>query len=143
MRLNIAQQYGRQVDIPCEIHLGEWLPDPEPTVYYKDFGVERLFVLFHREDYSELPAPIRWMDEHPFDLEGAIIGPDGSLSIFHHKVKEIRSRARTIWVEKGGHGIQFAPLSGNFLWLTDYRLIEITDSLVETWRADYQPVLNR
>jgi len=41
----IVQGYRRQWDIPCEIHLGDFLPDPKPTVYYRDIGEFVLYCL--------------------------------------------------------------------------------------------------
>jgi len=143
--LHIVQGYLRQWDIPCKIHLGEFLPDPEPTVYHRKVGDFSLYCLFHWRDWSTWPAIIKPLDEHPFDFEGALIGPNWSAAVFHHEIKFINQQAQTIHVEPAGHGIDFYSRPGVFLWLPfgDYKLIEITNDMVDVWTREFQPIFNR
>lgn len=142
---HIAQGYLRQWDIPVEIHLGEFLPDPRPAVYYRQIGVFTLYCLWHWRDWSTWPAMIRALDEHPWDFEGALIGPDWSASVFHREIKFLPEKAHTIWVEPAGHGIRFTPIAGPFLFLPSgsYKLIEITDQTVEVWRRCFEPEFSK
>lgn len=142
--LTIAQNWRKPWDTPTQIHLGEFLPGLPPAAYYRRTGDFVLYCLFHWKDWSTWPWPFSLLDEHQFDLEGVLIGPEWSAAICHYEVKFVRRRATEIHVEHAGHGIHFEPRKGKprIYRPGEYGLIEIDDREEQAWRRYFQPVLN-
>jgi hypothetical protein len=116
----IVQEVKSVYDFICPIHFGAVTPAhvETPTLYYAmhtdGLNYYALYAVFHRMDWSELPWPIKVLDEHQFDLEGILRVFDiergkhlWSASIFHHDIL-IQLKADPMLsfrIEAGGHGI--------------------------------------
>lgn len=95
------------------LHVGEFVPFQRPVVYFRRNGPFTLYAVFHRKDYCTWPRFPRWLfgwaDRHEYDLEGVLIGPHWSASVFHSQILYHEGPVDRVYIESGGHGIQFTP----------------------------------
>jgi hypothetical protein len=116
----IIQEVKSVYDFIVPIFTGELQPAhiQEPTLYYAIHTdgelYYALYAVFHRLDWSELPWPVKSLDEHQFDLEGLLRVFDiktgrhlWCCSVFHHEIlfQEKADPMLAFRIEAAGHGI--------------------------------------
>lgn len=166
----IIQEVKSVYDLIVPIHTGELQPShiEEPTLYYAVHADKEnyyaLYAVFHRLDWSELPWPVKSLDEHKFDLEGILRVFDirtgkhlWCASVFHHQIlfQELADPMLPFRIECGGHGI-LTPEEGraskgtlnqsNMAMRYPFpdgcgELVSIPENMI-LWIETYQPMFN-
>jgi hypothetical protein len=132
----------------------------KPTVYFRatrDAAYNySIYCWFHWRDWSELPVPIKALDEHRYDFEGALFvwprpnskaSPWGC-SIYHHEIRFVPLviPRNEVELEAGGHGALIActdKLTGNVMQYRDYDLLNLDDTALLHWlKTTVQPAFN-
>lgn len=155
-RPTFIQGYKRPYDRIVPIHVGEFLPELEPTVYYSakqdDERFYLLYCVFHWKDWSDSPGWIGKLDTHQFDFEGALRiihknnGPEWVITVFHTQLRFYRTIQNVINIEPEGHGMS---MKAEFPYPTcrvykDYKLEDIHEPKRFLWfKTDLREIFNR
>lgn len=143
----IIQGFRDDRDLISPIYLGRYdaRMSRVPTVYFREYDGCQLYCIFHRMDWSNWWRPLRWLDEHEYDFEGFVLGPDFSAAIFHHIVVQVPYRADRAYIQPCGHGIRFDRIwGGNALVYTTYDIVDMDDPWVDEWLMNkVKPIFNK
>lgn len=162
MAPTIYQRVKSLYDFIVPIHLDDFDATliEKPVLYYRasqdaDYSYA-LYSWFHWRDWSELPWPIKELDEHLFDFEGALFAwprPSSRVtpwaaSICHYEIcfVPLIIMHNAVEIEAGGHGV--VPScgdsgGGNVMIYRRYDLINIDDAATNRWlRDEIQPAFN-